>query len=188
MAGGMPNIAALNDHLPTTMQAHQLFKTISPTLASQIIQWMRDEEKPVYKAAVTSLAQQRNLRPVYITQKPRDAQVAFLVESLKMRVTEGVGENILQVWLMKGRPTMLASFLDTLGVTHDGKGGVEGEIPENLDAAKIEEGVNKLLETFPAEEVAVYLNLFQLQRAGGWPEIDAAMASHGLLGAPTAAQ
>ena len=118
------------------MQAHQLFQKISPTLSQQIINWMRTEEKNVYKAAVTTLAQQRKLRPVYITQKPRDAQTNFIVDSLKMRLTEGVGENILQVWLMKGRSEMLASFLDSIGVTHDGKGGVEGDLPSTLDAAK----------------------------------------------------
>lgn len=168
------------------MQAHQLFQKISPTLSQQIINWMRTEEKNVYKAAVTTLAQQRKLRPVYITQKPRDAQTNFIVDSLKMRLTEGVGENILQVWLMKGRSEMLASFLDSIGVTHDGKGGVEGDLPATLDAAKVAAGAKKLLETFPPEEVAVYLNLFQLQQAGGWPEINAALADNGLLGAPEA--
>jgi hypothetical protein len=31
------------------------------------------------------------------------------------------------------------------------------------------------VEEFPAEEIAVYLNLFQLQQPGGWPEMMSAM-------------
>ena len=184
----MPVIAPSNHTLSRNMQAHQLFQKISPALSHQIINWMRDDEKNVYKAAVSTLAQQRKLRPVYITQKPREQQTTFVVDSLKMKLTEGVGENVLQVWLMKGRPDMLATFLDTLEIPHDGKGGVEGDIPASLDAAKVDAGVKKLLASFPPEEVAVYLNLFQLQQAGGWPEISAALTSHQLLGAPEAAK
>jgi hypothetical protein len=157
------------------MQAHLIFQKISPALGKSIIQWMRDDEKQVYKAAVQTLAQQRKVRPIYITQKHRDAQTTFLLDSMKMKLTEGVGENVLQVWLMKGRPQMLADFLDTLGIGHDGKGGVEGDLPENFDAGKVAEGADKLLAKYPAEEVFVYLSLFQLQRPGGWPEIAAAI-------------
>ena len=158
------------------MQAHLIFQKISPTLGQAIIQWMREHEKDVYKAAVQTLAQQRKVRPVYITQKHRDQQTSFLLESMKMKVTEGVGENVLQVWLMKGRPQMLADFLDVIGITHDGHGGVEGELPVALDAAKVAAGADQLLAKYPAEEIFVYLSLFQLQRPGGWPEIDDALA------------
>jgi hypothetical protein len=162
------------------MQAHQLFQKMSPTLGQSIINWMRTDEKEVYKAAVSTLAQQRKLRPVYITQKSRDQQTAFLLDSLKMKLTEGVGENVLQVWLMKGRSSMLASFLDSLEITHDGKGGVEGDLPKELDADKVAAGVKKLLESHPAEEVAIYLHLFQLQQPGGWKEIADALQADGL--------
>lgn len=169
------------------MQAHQLFQSISPTLSQGIITWMRDEEKNVYKAAVTTVAQQRKLRPVYITQKPREVQVTFLVDSLKLRALEAVGENVLQVWLMKGRPTMLAKFLDAIEVKHDGQGGVEGDVPKALDESKVAAGVRSLLDEYPSEEVAVYLNMFQMQQPGGWPEIAATLADNKLLGAPAAA-
>ena len=157
------------------MQAHLIFQKISPGLGRGIIQWMREQEKDVYKAAVQTLAQHRKVRPVYITQKHRDQQTDFLLESMKMKLTEGVGENVLQVWLMKGKPAMLADFLDSLGISHDGKGGVEGDLPEALDADKVAAGAETLLSKYPAEEVFVYLSLFQLQRPGGWPEIAAAI-------------
>lgn len=35
----------------------------------------------------------------------------------------------------------------------------------------MEAGVDAMLKTHPAEEVALYLNLFQLQRPGGWSAI-----------------
>ena len=72
---------------------------------------------------------------------------------------------------MKGRPAMLISFLNSLGVPHDGNGGIEGDIPPTLDPDKIKAGAAALLEKHPPEEVAIYLNLFQLQQPGGWPEL-----------------
>lgn len=163
------------------MTAHQLFQKMSPSLGQQIVAWMRDQEKNVYKAALTSLAQQRNLRPVFVQKKSRDQQAAWMLESLKLRVTEAVGENVLQVWLMKGKPTMLAAFLDEIGVAHDGNGGVEGDLPETLAKDKVASGVAKVLAVHPGEEVAVYLHVFQLQQPGGWPEIAALLESDSKL-------
>ncbi|MBP7949910.1 MAG: hypothetical protein KA004_09665 [Verrucomicrobiales bacterium] len=153
------------------MTAHQLFQKMSPELGRQIVAWLRDAEKDVYKAALVSLTQQRNLRPVFIQKKSRDQQAAWMLETLKLRTTEAIGENVLQVWLLKGRAEMLASFLDGVGITHDGKGGVEGDLPATLDKEKVAAATAGLLSQHPAEEVAVYLHLFQLQQPGGWAEI-----------------
>jgi len=153
------------------MTAHEMFQKMSPELGLTIIGWLRDSEKAVFRTAVDSLAQQRKLRPVFVTRKPRAEQAAWLVEQLKMRGNEAVGENVLQIWLMKGRSEMLSTFLDAVGVSHDGKGGIDGEIPSVLDPDKVKAGTAALLEKFPAGEVAVYLNLFQLQQQGGWPQI-----------------
>ncbi len=165
------------------MQAHQLFKAMSPALGQQIMTWMKDDEREVYKAAVTTLTQQKKVRPVFVTQRPRNQQFAWIMETLTSRLSEGVGENILQVWLMKAKSPMLANFLNTLEIRHDGKGGVEGDIPAELDSAKVAAGVTKLLAEFPAEEVGVYLNLFQMQQANGWPAITEAINANQLLGA-----
>ncbi len=153
------------------MTAHEMFQKMPPELGQTIIGWLRESERDVFRTALHSLAQQRKLRPVFVTRKPKAEQAAWLVDQLKMRGNEAVGENLLQIWLMKGRSEMLSTFLDALGVSHDGKGGIDGDIPKELDAAKVQAGAAALLEKFPAGEVAVYLNLFQLQQPGGWAEI-----------------
>ena len=159
------------------MTAHEMFQKMSPDLGQTIIGWLRESERDVFRTALNSLAQQRKLRPVFVTRKPKPEQAAWLVEQLKMRGNEAVGENLLQIWLMKGRSPMLSSFLDALGVSHDGKGGIDGDIPKELDPAKVKAGAAALLDQFPAGEVAVYLNLFQLQQPGGWAQIDEVIES-----------
>ncbi len=98
-----------------------------------------------------------------------------MLDQLKLRLNEAIGENLLQVWLMKGHSDMLVNFLDGLGVPHDGRGGIDGEIPTELPADKVNAAVAGLLAAFPAGHVAVYLNLFQLQQLDGWPTITAAI-------------
>ena len=144
---------------------------MTPATSQAITGWLRETEKAVFSSALASLAAQRKLRPIFVTRKTRSEQIAWMAEQLKSKLNEAIGENLLQIWLMKGRPSMLISFLNSLGVPHDGNGGIEGDIPSTLEPAKVKAGALALLEAHPAEEVAIYLNLFQLQQAGGWSEL-----------------
>jgi hypothetical protein len=154
------------------MTAYQIFQKMSPDLGISIAGWLRDSERDVFKTAISSLAQLRKLRPVFVTRKSKPDQAAWLIEQLKLRGNEAVAENLLQIWLMKGRSGMLREFLDAVGISHDGKGGVDGDLPATLDGEKVKAGTAALLEKYPVSEVAVYLNLFQLQQPGGWPQIE----------------
>ena len=167
----MPESAPIFPPHPYAMFAHEMFKKMPADLGLTIVGWLRDSERDVFRTAVNSLAQQKKLRPVFVTRKPKPEQAMWLIEQLKMRGNEAVGENLLQIWLMKGRSEMLSTFLDAVGVKHDGKGGVDGDIPNTFEPAKVKAGADALLAKFPAGEVAVYLNLFQLQQAGGWQAI-----------------
>jgi hypothetical protein len=83
------------------MLAHEIFKAMSHPMALSLVEWMRTEEKPVFKATLSSLAQQRKLRPIYVERKPRGEQAAWVVDNLKLKLSEAVGENVLQIWLLK---------------------------------------------------------------------------------------
>lgn len=159
------------------MKAYQIFQVMSAELGQEITGWLRESEREVFRSALMALAQQRKLRPVFVTRKSKPEQAQWMLDQLKLRLNEAMGENLLQIWLMKGHSNMLADFLDALEIKHDGRGGVDGELPAELDEAKVKAGVEKLLATYPAERVAVYLNLFQLQQPGGWPALTAALES-----------
>ena len=152
------------------MRAHQIFQEISPGLARDIFHYLRTEQKEVYATAVGALAAQRKLRPVFVTKKRPEEQYVWLHKIAQLKFADGIGENILQMWLLKARKEMLVTFLDEAGIAHDGDGGVD-DLPEELDGVKVKAAVDKLLAGHPAEEVALYLHLFQQQRSEGWPEI-----------------
>ena len=159
------------------MKASDIFQQISPSLGTEIIRYLRTDLKEVYRATVATLAQQKKLRPEFIQKKPGDQQIAWILETLRFKTSEAVGEQILQVWLMKAQSPMLVDFLDALEIPHDGTGGIDGDIPKDFDAAKARAAVQSLLEKHPAEKAAVYLQVFQNQQAGGWPSLADAMAA-----------
>lgn len=157
------------------MKAHELFRGMSATFAESLLQYFRDEEREVYRSAVASLAAERRLRPVFVQRKPAADQIAWMRKTLQLRTCDEIAEQLLQVWLLKARQPMLKQFLDDLGIEHDEDGSVEN-LPETLDADALAKAVDHLLSAYPAEDVLVYLHMFQGQTEDGWPALATVLA------------
>jgi len=159
------------------MRAYQIMQGMSPDLGREMLVYFRDgEHREVYTTTVSTLASQKKLRPVFIQKKPKDAQVDWMLKALGQRGADQVAEHLLQLWLMKEHQVILVDFLDGLGIEHDGDGAVE-DLPETLEAGKVKSAVDALLAKHPAEPVAVYLHMFQLQSPGGWDALGEEIAS-----------
>jgi len=157
------------------MRAFEIFRTISPSLGDEIIRSLREHQREVYRAALATLAQQKKLRPQFVQKKTTDQQITWILETLKFKTSDTVAEQILQVWLMKQQSPMLVQFLDAVDVGHDGAGAVD-DLPKELETDKVKTAIDGLLGNFPAESVAVYLQIFQLQQPGGWPAVAEVLA------------
>jgi hypothetical protein len=142
------------------MKSHELFQCMSPALAAQIFGFLQKEQQPVYKAAIQGLANQRNLRPVFIERKPPAERFVWLQSALARKISEGVAAHLLQAWLLGANKQMLCDFLDALGITHDDEGTIE-EVPPSPPKDVLARAVSELLDKYPAEAVAVYLHAFQ---------------------------
>ena len=142
-----------------------------------MLDWFRDNDRNVYKTAVATLAQSRKLRPVFVQKKPLPEQYAWIQKTLCLKTSETIGEHLMQAWLMAGKQDMLALFCDEMGIEHDGKGSVTGDLPEEFDAAKLDAAVDALCAQFDHQTVSVYLRFFNLQQSGGWPVLDAKLES-----------
>ena len=144
---------------------------MSPQLPTLQFEWMRDQERELYKTAIATLAEKKKLRPVFITKKSVPDQIAWLTKQLSSKQTEMVGEHLLQAWFMNGQQDMLVTFCDAMGIEHDGKGAVQEELPENLDAEKLTLAVDNLFAKFPANLTSLYLYVFNLQTHKGWDSL-----------------
>jgi hypothetical protein len=154
------------------MKAHQIFEKISPATAAGIFGFLQQEEKPVFKAAIQGLANQRNLRPVFIERKPMAERHAWLHAALSRKISDGIATHLLDTWLLGAQKEMLCDYLDALEIPHDQNGMVE-DIPASPPKEKIAGAVSILLAKYPAEFVAIYLRVFQsMDSASDWQPLE----------------
>lgn len=153
------------------MKAHELYAQVDPAIVTEMLDWFRDNDRNVYKSAVATLAGKRKLRPVFIQKKPLKEQYAWIHKMLKINACDAIGEQLLQAYLMAGQQSMLAMFCDGMGIPHDGKGSVVGDLPKGLDPEKLDSTVDRLADVFDLKMLTVYLHCFNMQQPGGWPEL-----------------
>lgn len=159
------------------MKPHEIYANVDPAIVTQMFDWFRENNRNVYKSAVHTLAGKRKLRPVFIEKKPLPEQYEWLHKSLKVKAFKDVGEHLLQAYLLAGQQSMLAMFCDGMGIPHDGKGSVVGDLPKKLDAERLDATVDRLVDIFDAKLFTMYLHCFNLQVANGWPELTAKLES-----------
>jgi hypothetical protein len=142
------------------MKSHELFKSMSPATAAEVFGYLQTEQKPVYKAAVQGLANQRNLRGVFIERKPPNERYPWMQQALSRPISDALASHLLQGWLLGANKPMLNDFLDALGIAHEEDGTVE-ELPAAPPKEQIRAAVDQLLLKYPAEKVAIYLHAFR---------------------------
>lgn len=168
--------------------AYELFQVMKPETALSILQYLRDEQRDVYKATLNSVAANRKLRPVIVQRKSVAEQMAWILKNLRIRSAGEISTQVLQLWLLKGHTDLLNRFLDGLGIEHEDTGAAD-DLPDTLDAEKLESAITGLLKDFDPEIVSIYLHVFQGQKTGGWPELAEQIAKRPelQLGSDTAA-
>lgn len=159
------------------MQAFEIYQNIKPSIITDLFQWMRDEERDLYKHTIATLANDRKLRPVFIQKKSVADQIAWAHKTLKLKSSNMIGEHLFQVYFMQGQQDLLVAFCDAMGIEHDGKGSVDGALPETLDADTLKAAVDTLLDKFDPQLVSLYLRVFNLQTENGWKSLTELLAS-----------
>ena len=158
------------------MKSHEIFQHMSPDLAAQIFTFLQTEQKPVYKAAIQGLANQRNLRGVFIERKPPAERFPWMQAAFARKISDSLASHVLQAWLLGANKKMLCDFLDALEIKHAEDGTVD-ELPAELPKEKIAAAVEQLLVKYPAETAAVYLHAFrEMDSAAQWPALDQILA------------
>lgn len=159
------------------MNAYEIYQQAAPSLITEMLQWMRNDERDLYKSTVATLAQDRRLRPVFIQKKSVAEQFAWIHKTLQLKTSNLIGEHLFQVYFMKGQEPLLIAFCDAMEIPHDGKGSVEGDLPDTLDADKLKAAVDTLLASHSPQLVTLYLQVFNLQTQNGWESLTQLLAS-----------
>src|SRR4051794_35240034 len=164
-----------------SMKSHEIFQAMSPALAADIFTFLQTEQKPVYKAAIQGLANQRNLRGVFVERKPPAERFPWMQAAFGRKISDSLASHVLQAWLLGANKEMLCDFLDALEIKHAEDGTVD-ELPPELPKEKIAGAVEKLLGKYSPEKVAVYLHAFrEMDTAAQWPALDEILAEEARL-------
>jgi len=155
------------------LSSHELLGFMSPPLATEVITYVYESDKPLYRAALSAVAEARKLRPVFLERQPRGERHAAMLQTLTRPSLDLVTGNLIRTWLLKKYNSMLCDFLDALGIAH--KEGVVEDLPAAMDDAKLRAAVDALLTKYPAEIVAVYLNAFNDMNEANWPNLKAVL-------------
>jgi hypothetical protein len=159
------------------VKAYELYTAVDPAIVTQMLDWFRSNDRNVYKTAVATLAGNRKLRPVFVEKKPLVDQYAWIHKTLKINACNTIGEHLLQAYLMAGQQSMLAMFCDGMGIPHDGKGSVVGNLPKQLEPDRLATTIDRLVELFDPKLLTLYLHCFNMQVDGGWSTLTEKLAS-----------
>jgi hypothetical protein len=151
------------------LKSHELFGFMSPALASEILNFTFESEKPTYRAILQAVAEAKKLRPVFLERQSRTERNTTILSSLTRPNLDVAAGTLLRTWLVKKHSTMLVDFLNALEIPNEN--GVVEDLPKSVDDAKLKSAVDVLLAKHPSEAVSVYLNAFNAMNEAHWPNL-----------------
>jgi len=144
-------------------------------LAADILEHAHIQDRELYRATVTSVANARKVRTIFLDKQPRPARHAGMVAYLSRPGLELAAGTILRGWLLKAHKSLLAEFLSGLGIAH--KDGVVDDLPSAVDDARLKVTLDALLAKHPADVVKVYLHSFNHMNDSQWKNLEALLKS-----------
>lgn len=161
------------------MTSHSLFAAMPRSLAEDIIEFSHANEKPLYRAAVESVAKARKVRPVFLERQPRPERCNTMISSLSRPGLELAADGLIRGWLLKKHSALLIDFMDALQIQHEN--GVVNELPKSVEDVALRNGIESLLAKHPADVVTVYLNAFNGMNGENWANLETALKADSRL-------
>ena len=144
---------------------------MSPALAVKILEFTFENDRPLYRGTLNTVAEAKKVRTVFLERKPRADRNQEIIAMLGKPRLELAAATLLRGWLMKQHQDMLVDFLDALRIPH--KDGAVDNLPATMDDPALNAAIEKLLGKYPKEEVVVYLNAFYTMNEVGWENLKA---------------
>jgi len=160
-----------SDLSQSRLSLSQIVRRLPADFSEIVLTRVQKDEPDLFATFMGVLSGALKYRPNIWRTWPKPRQREWLWTNLRSPRFADSARHLLQEWYFGARAQMLNAFLDAIGVSRDEKGVVTGEVPPELDPAKVAAGVETLLANFPPVEVSLYLRLFQLGRDDGWQAI-----------------
>ena len=135
--------------------------------ASQAL-WKESEAATEQAEAITLIARQWKLRPKSAVGLDADRKARYLASVGNL--PDNLAARLLILYHLAEQRPMMGTFLDAAGIAHDN--GLIHEDTPRPDAEKIAAGVAAIAKSYPAADVAFYLNTLLWQDATAWGALE----------------
>lgn len=168
-----------SDTATFTLPFSQIVRELPQPLADTILAYAQEESRETFAGLMSVQTSTLKFRPNIWRTWPKPRQREWLWANLRQPRFADTARQLLQEWFFTQRARMLTLFLDALGIAHSDEGYITEAVTGELDADKVRAGVDALLKEFPANEVSLYLRIFQYSRSdeSGWKSIADLLAS-----------
>jgi hypothetical protein len=153
--------------VPDIPRPSQLWKRLSSErklLAADAF-WQDENAATEQAEAVVMIAQRIKFRIRSVQTLPRDKKSRHLVNLGE--VSEMVAARLLVAYHLHHQRTMMAAFLDALGITHE-NGLIADEELQAPSADRLRDAVRTVGASYSAEDVALYLSTLVWQDPEAW--------------------
>lgn len=154
------------DTTSTTLTPARLWKrmTTAHRQKAALAFWQADEAVDDQIQAAMLIAGQKKFRPKFVLGLDEEKRSRHLASI--PTVPETVAGRALIAYHLEAQRPMMGAFLDALGIAHEN--GVIQEDDVKPDAGKFASAVEAIEKGYPAEDVALYLNVLLCQDPGTW--------------------
>src|ERR1700757_3257135 len=100
------------------LTAHELIGFMSPSLATDILNFAYEEDKPLYRATLSAVAGVRKVRPVFMERQPRTERHAAMLAPLRRPALEPAARKLIPTRAVKKQKAIVGGFPDWEGIPH----------------------------------------------------------------------
>jgi hypothetical protein len=131
------------------------------------------EDDPADMAADLAIAAALKFRPVAVKKMPVAERTKVLARAV--RPDQSLVSSLLLALHLERRKDMMAAFLDTLGIPHEG-GLIDAEFEcEPPEEEKMRKAIDLLFENYPASHVDLYLVTIYMMDQQTWKHVATVM-------------
>jgi hypothetical protein len=154
----------------TTLRPSRLWNrmTAEQRLRAAHALWRDDEATGDQAQAARLIAQHMKFRPRTVAGLAADRKARYLANL--PNPPEDLAARLLVLYHLAEQRPMMAAFLDEAGVAHDS--GLIADDAATPDPAKVAAAAAAIARTYPAQDVALYLNTLLWQDPQAWGPLE----------------
>ena len=153
--------------VPDIPRPSQLWKRLTPERKLEAAEafWQDEHAAAEQAEAIAVIAQRIKFRLKSVQALPREKKARHLTSLAGM--SEIVAARLLVAFHLTHKRSMMASFLDALGIPHENGLIAEDEL-QPPSPERLAEAASALGKTYPTEDVALYLSTLIWQDPDTW--------------------